>query len=133
MKKIIPVLLAVALLCIACCSVAEEAQPEILAVYSSPEAQIITDDDQSKELADTVIFLYQDYSYVQYVDHENRYEIYTKGTFEVNFDWTEPGWQDKTPHILTIHTEQIHTTDHQTEAADLTYDVNLDRTMDFCL
>ena len=47
MKKLIPVLLAAALLCIACCSIAEEtAQPEILAVYSSPEAQIITNDDQ---------------------------------------------------------------------------------------
>ena len=83
----------------------ETAQPEILAVYSSPETQIITNDDQSKVLADTVIFLYQDHSYVQYVDHESQYEIYTKGTFQVNFDWTEPDWQDKTPHILTIHAE----------------------------
>ena len=66
MKKLISILLAAALLCIACCSIAEEkTQPEILAVYSSPEAQIITNDDQSKELADTVIFLYQDHSYVQ--------------------------------------------------------------------
>ena len=75
MKKLVSVLLAAVLLCIACCSIAEEtAQPEILAVYSSPEAQIITNDDQSKALADTVIFLYQDHSYVQYVDHESRYE-----------------------------------------------------------
>ena len=112
MKKLVSVLLEAALLCIACCSIAEKnsaeenAQPKILAVYSSPEAQIITNDDQSKALADTVIFLYQDHSYVQYVDHESRYEVYTKGTFEANFDWTEPGWQDKTPHILTIHAEQ---------------------------
>ena len=134
MKKAFPVLLAAALLCIAFCSAAEEnAHPEILAVYSSPKAQIITGDDRSKELADTVIFLYQDHSYIQYVDHENRYEIYTKGTFEVNFDWTEPGWQDKTPHILTVHAKQIHSSDHQTEAADLTYDVDLDRVMNYCL
>lgn len=134
MKKLIPVLLAAALLCIACCSIAEETtQPEILAVYSSPEAQIITNDDQSKALADTVIFLYQDHSYVQYVDHESRYEIYTKGTFQVNFDWTEPGWQDKMPHILTIRAEQLHTTKHQLESADLAFDVNLDRSMEYCL
>lgn len=134
MKKLIPVLLMAALLCIVCCSIAEEReQPEILAIYSCPEAQIITGDDQSKELADTIIFLYQDHSYVQYVEHEKRYEIYSKGTFEVNFDWTEPGWQDKTPHILTIHAEQIHTDDHQTEAADITLDVNLDRAMEYCL
>ena len=62
-KKLIPVLLTVALLCIVCCSAAgEKEQPEILAIYSCPEAQIITGDDQSKELADTVIFLYQDHS-----------------------------------------------------------------------
>ena len=59
MKKLISVLLAAALLCIACCSIAEEkTQPKILAIYSSPETQIITNDDQSKALADTVIFLY---------------------------------------------------------------------------
>ena len=29
--------------------------------------------------------------------------------------------------ILTIHAEQIHMNNHQTEEADLTYDVNLDR------
>ena len=134
MKKLIPVLLAAALLCVVFCSIAEEkAQPEILAVYSSPAAQIITGDDLSKELADTVIFLYQDSSYIQYVEHENRYEIYSKGTFTVNFDWTEPGWQDKTPHILTVHAEQLHTAGHQTEEADLTYDVNLDRVMNDCL
>ena len=139
MKKLFSVLLAAALLCIACCSIAEKnsaeenAQPKILAVYSSPEAQIITNDDQSKALADTVIFLYQDHSYVQYVDHESRYEVYTKGTFEANFDWTEPGWQDKTPHILTIHADQLHTAEHQLESADLTFDVNLDRSMEYCL
>ena len=134
MKKLIPVLLAVVLFCIACCSIAEEReQPPILAVFSSPEAQIMTGNDQSKELADTVIFLYQDYSYVQYVDHGNRYEIYTKGTFEVNFDWTEPGWQNQAPHILTVHVEQIHTADHQTDATDLTYDVDLDRVAGYCL
>ena len=134
MKKLIPVLLMVALLCIVCCSIAEEKeQPEVLAIYSCPETQIITGNDQSKELADTVIFMYQDHTYVQYVEHEKRYEIYSKGTFEVNFDWTKPGWHDQTPHILTIHAEQIHTDDHQTEAADLTFDVNLDRAMEYCL
>ena len=134
MKKLISVLLVVALLCAAGCSIAEErTQPEILAVFSSPEAQIITNDDQTKELADTVIFLCSDHSYIQYVDHENRYEIYTKGTFDVNFDWTEPGWQDQKPHILTIHAEQIHTAGHQTEATDMTCDVNLDRAAEYCL
>ena len=71
MKKLIPVLLAVVLLCIVCCTIAEEkSQPEILAVYSCPEAQIITGNDQSKELADTVIFLYLDHSYVQYPNNQ---------------------------------------------------------------
>ena len=70
-KKLIPVLLAVALLCIVYGSIAEEkTQPEILAIYSCPDAQVITGDDQSKELADTVIFLYLDHSYVQYPNNQ---------------------------------------------------------------
>lgn len=111
----------------------EKAEREILAVYSCPGTQIITAEDRTKELADTVIFLYKDHSYVQYVNHMNRYEVYSKGTFAVNFDWEEQGWQHRTPHILTAHAEEIHTADHGTEAADLTYDVNLDRVMDYCL
>ena len=111
----------------------EKADPEILAVYSCPETQIITAEDQSKELADTVIFLYRDLSYVQYVNHMNRYEVYSKGTFTVNFDWEEPGWQYQTPHILTVHAGEMHAADHGTEAVDLTYDMNLDRVTDYCL
>ena len=38
----------------------ESSQPEILAVYYCPNAQILTGADQSKEAVDTVIFLYQD-------------------------------------------------------------------------
>ena len=81
-EKLISVLLVAALLCAASCSIAEEkAQPGILAVYSSPEAQIITNDDQSKVLADTVIFLYQDHSYVQYVDKRCYYMNYAYRQF----------------------------------------------------
>ena len=133
-KKGIAVLAVLALLCASCCSVAaESAQPEILAIYSCPETQIITDADQSKELADTVIYLYQDGSYIQYVEHNERYELYSQGTFELNFDWREPGWQTIMPHILTTHVEQLHTADHHLEATDLTFDINLDRVMDYCL
>ena len=107
--------------------------PEILAVYSCPATQIITNDDRSKELADTVLFLYQDLSYVQYVNHNNRYEVYSQGTFELNFDWTEPGWEKQAPHILTIHLRQIHEADHQMKFIDAVYDVNLDKLEDFCL
>ncbi|MBR6230599.1 MAG: hypothetical protein IKR00_01540, partial [Lachnospiraceae bacterium] len=70
-------------------------EPEIIAVYSCPAAQIITNDDSTKELADTVIYLYNDLSYVQYVDHDNRYEVYSEGSFEVNFDWSEPDREEQ--------------------------------------
>ena len=136
MKKRMVVLLALALLCalLLPAAVAEEsAGPDILAVYYCPEAQIITGEDQSKELVDTVVFLWQDYTYVQYVDHGHRYEVYSNGSFEMNFDWQESGWQDKAPHILTVHVRQIHGTDHQPHPADLTYDINLDRVTDYCL
>lgn len=107
--------------------------PEILAVYSCPATQIITSDDRTKELADTVIFLYQDLSYVQYVNHNNRYEVYSGGTFELNFDWTEPGWEEQTPHILTLNVRQIHGADHALKFIDAVYDINLDKMTDYCL
>ena len=134
MKKLIAVLVISVLICTTCWAAeANDTQPEILAVYSCPNTQIITESDQSKDLVDTVIFLYQDYSYVQYVNHESRYELYSKGTFELTFDWEEPGWQDLAPHILTVHPQQIHTADHQLEDTDLSFDINLDRVMNYCL
>ena len=133
MKKLLAVLALIVFLCPVCPVTAEESSPEILAVYSCPETQIITGPDQTKELADTVIFLYQDRSYIQYVNHENRYEIYSSGTFDVNFDWSKPGWQFETPHILTIHAVLLHGADHEMAAADFTYDIDLDRVMDYCL
>lgn len=134
MKKLFSVLVVLTLLCASCWAMAEDnSHPEILAIYSCPDTQIITGDNDSKELVDTILFLYRDYSYIQYIDHNNRYEIYSEGTFEINFEWTEPGWQDVTPHILTIHVGQIHADDHQTKAANLTYDMNLGRVMDYCL
>ena len=134
MKKWIAVLALIVLLCVGCAAVAEETpKAEILAIYSCPETQIITGDDQSKELADTVVFLYQDYSYIQYVNHDNQYEIYSNGTFEANFDWTKEGWQYEEPHILTVHVQQLHAADHSLEPADFSYDINLERVTDFCL
>ena len=91
MKKPIAVLLAMVLLLTACgfakadseqpaageraeASGQETAEtlkksPEILAIYSCPATQIIIGEDNTKELADTVIFLYKDLSYVQYVEN----------------------------------------------------------------
>ena len=133
MKRMMILSTLIILVCTACLTFAEDAHPEILAIYSCPETQIITDDARTKELADTLIFLYQDYTYTQYVNHNNRYEIYSSGTFETNFDWKEPDWQFAAPHILTIHTLKLHDVNHQQEAADLTYDINLDRVTDYCL
>ena len=112
---------------------AENTSPEILAVYSCPNTQIITEADQSKKLSDTIILLFKDYTYVQYVNHENRYELYSTGNFELNFDWENPGWQDLTPHVLTVHAQNIHAEDHQLKPVDFTFDINLDRVMDYCL
>jgi hypothetical protein len=134
MKKLISVLALIVTLCTMCGAVAGKGEKaEILAVFSCPKAQIITEADQSKDLADTVIFLYHDFTYIQYVNHDNRYEIYSSGTFEVDFDWNEPGWQYDSPHILTVHAQQFHVADHALETADLTYDINLDRVADYCL
>lgn len=133
-KRFIAIVIVSVLLCaMSWTAYADNASPEVLAVYSCPNTQIITESDHSKQLADTVIFLYKDSSYVQYVNHENRYELYSTGSFDVNFNWENPGWQDLTPHILTVHTQNIHAEDHQLTPVDLTYDIDLDRVMDYCL
>lgn len=111
----------------------ESSQPEILAVYYCPNAQILTGADQSKEAVDTVIFLYQDDSYVQYVDHDHQYEVYSKGSYECNFDWETTDWQDRQPRILTVHVQQIHDASHQLQPIEQTYDVNLDLVTEYCL
>ena len=134
MKKWIAFLATIVLLCVGCAAVAEEnPKAEILAIYSCPDTQIITGEDQSKELADTIVFLYRDLTYTQYINHNNRYEIYSTGTFAVNFDWTKEGWQYEEPHILTVRVQQLHAADHGLEPVDFTYDVNLERVTDFCL
>ena len=116
MKKWIAFLATIVLLCVGCAAVAEEnPKAEILAIYSCPDTQIITGEDQSKELADTIVFLYRDLTYTQYINHNNRYEIYSTGTFAVNFDWTKEGWQYEEPHILTVHVQQLHAADHGLE------------------
>ena len=136
MKKRIAVLLVLALLCAMGLSAAgaeESAQTEILAVYYCPGSQIVTGADQTKAVADTVIFLYQDHTYIQYVDHNHQYEMYSTGTYDTNFEWTKADPQDGTPRILTVHVQQLHETDHQLRPADLTYDIDLNRNSEYCL
>ncbi|MBQ4249509.1 MAG: hypothetical protein II705_05640 [Clostridia bacterium] len=111
-----------------------DTQAEILAVYSCPNTQIITGPDNEKELADTVIFLHRDFTYTQYVDHEDRYEKYSTGSYELNFEPGKEGWEEVTPHVLTVYPESIHGEDHQlTPVEGIYYDIDLDRIMDFCL
>lgn len=133
-KAFVFITLFLALLGTGVASYAESEQvKEILAVYSCPETQIITDKNNSKELVDTVIYLYTDFTYIQYVIHDNRYEVYSEGTFRLNFDWKEKGWQFVSPHIITIHAETIHQADHQLDTDSLNYDINLDNVANYCL
>lgn len=106
---------------------------EVLAIYSCPNTQIISNSDNSVELADTVIYLFTDFTYTQYIDHDHRYEVYSEGTFDLNFDWKEKGWQYVDPHVITIHVQKLRQADQQMAAADMTYEVNLDVAGDYCL
>ena len=115
------------------CAAEDIASRDILAVYSCPNSQITTNADDSKELADTVIYLYTDAAYVQYILHEGRYEIYSMGDFSVNFGWDDVEWGVGEPHIMTIHVTKLHQADHELLDVDLSYDVDLDRTDDYCL
>ena len=136
MKKFFALLILICLVFAALLGVSpavREPRGEILAIYSCPDAQIVTGADQTKELADTVIFLYRNMSYVQYIIHDGEYEIYSEGGFTADFDWNEPDWQYDAPHIITVNVEKLHRENHRLTRADLTYDINLDWVTNYCL
>lgn len=137
MKKCIALVLALVLMIgiLPCGAFAEDAPEKgILAVFSSPKAQIVSGSNQSKLLADTVIYLYTDTTFVQYVSEWDHYEVYSEGTYELNFDWNDSNWRDDgSLHVLTLRVKAIHDTNHQLQPADITYDINLDTALPFCL
>ena len=94
--------------------------PELSAVYAAPNAQIITDEAGNKELASTVVCLFDDGSFAQYVVHNGGFELYSEGSCCMN----AASGQDE-PVILTLHVQKLHQSDHSVAEADLSYDVNL--------
>ena len=112
---------------------AEASQRQILAVYACPARQILTDEEGKKGLADTVIYLFTDQTFRQYVIHEDRFKVYSEGVFTVNFDWDTVEWGNADSHILTLHVNKLCREGERLEDVDLTYDVDLDRVRDYCV
>ena len=101
---------------------------KIAAIYSAPQSQIVTDENGSKTTADTFVYIYDDGTYRQYVDHDGKLEPYSEGTCELNGEL-----DTSKPVIVTFHVERLHQGDHGLKEVDLTYDVNLSNDNDFCL
>ena len=101
---------------------------KIAAIYSAPQSQIVTDENGSKAIADTFIYIYENGSYRQYVDHDGQLEPYSEGTCELNGELDTSG-----PVIVTFHVNKAHQGDHELGDVELSYDVDLSKEGDFCL
>ena len=99
-------------------------EPAISAIYAAPEAQIITEPDGSKTLADTLLLLYEDGSFRQYVLHGGETECYSLGTYSLT---------GSDPVILTRVVRQLHQADHSLAHTNFSFDVILSGEASSCL
>ena len=103
---------------------AEAQEPAIITIYAAPEAQIITEADGSKTLADTLLLLYEDGSFRQYVLHGGKTECYSLGTYSLT---------GEDPVILTRVVRELHQTDHSLAHTNFSFDVVLPGEASTCL
>ena len=96
----------------------------ITAIYAAPKAQIITEADGSKSLAETLLFLCDDGSYRQYVNHGGKSECYSLGTYSLT---------GSDPVILTLVVRELHQPDHSMAHTNFSFDLNLSEQAEHCL
>ena len=134
MKKALALFAVMALaLCFLSAALAEEIPiREILAVYCSSDGQLIPDEDNSEEPKETVIYLYTDRTYTLYSMDNGRLEVYSEGDFTINFDWYAE-WDFNSAHNMTLHVRKINLGGRGLADADLSYDLDLNTIVDYCL
>lgn len=98
--------------------------PAISAIYAAPQGQIITEADGSKSLVETMLFLYDDGSYRQYVIHNGEAEYYSRGTYSLT---------GSDPAILTFIVRELHQPDHSLAKTNFSYDTLLPDKEEYCL
>ena len=87
---------------------AEEAPPKVTAIYCAVQRQIVTNAEGEKELADTIIYLFDD------------------GTYGNPEDLSDPV-------IVTFHAQKMWKDQDEYMDVDMSYDVNLSEKGEFCL
>ena len=108
---------------------AEEAPPKVTAIYCAVQRQIVTNAEGEKELADTIIYLFDDGTYRQYFVHNGTMEIYSIG--EVIKNGNPEDLSD--PVIVTFHAQKMWKNQDEYMDVDMSYDVNLSEKGEFCL
>ncbi len=106
---------------------------EILAIYNNPNSQILTEDGNSTNKANSMTYMYEDETFTQYVLHDGRCDKYAEGTFEVDFDWDTVEWGDGLSHVLVYHIEATSVDGKTMQKTNITNEVNLDLLQDYCL
>ena len=130
MKRIISIfLISICLLGMIPAGHAEEETPTVAAVYCAVQALIVTNEEGGKELADTIIYLFDDGTYCQYFVRDGAMEVYSSGEVIKNGDPEDLS----DPVIVTFHARKMWQDKDEYRDVDLSYDVNLSEKNEFCL
>ena len=99
----------------------------IAAVYCAANGQVITREDGSKDLADTVIYIYKDGAYRQYIMNDGKAEVFSEGVCVLN------GRPGENPTIVTLTVRRLYQPGKGLAEANLTFDINLSSKEEYCL
>ncbi len=106
---------------------AEEETPTVAAVYCAVQELIVTNAEGGKELADTIIYLFDDGTYSQFFVRDGAMEVYSSG--EVIKSGDPEDLSD--PVIVTFHARKMWQDKDEYRDVDMSYDVNLPVKMNF--
>ena len=106
----------------------EDPLPGIAAIYSAGAAQIITREDGSKELADTVIYIYHDGSYRQYVMIDGVARLFSEGSCVLNGEL-----DSESPVIITLTVRKVFMNGMGPTLEAMSFDINLSDKDNYCL
>ena len=130
MKRLLPALLALVLFPAAV--TAEDALPpvphELRLVYAAPASQIIADENGTETVVDTVIYIYSDGVYKQYVIIDGKTETFSEGTYEIHANG-----KLENPLVLSIQTQKYRQPDGALADDERSFEVNMEDVNDYCL
>ena len=100
----------------------------IAAIYCAARSQIVTDKEGNRSYADTVIYIFTNGVFRQYIMQKGRITLYSEGICELDGELDLSG-----PVVVTMHVKKIRVSDKEYTDIDAFYDVSLTDRKDYCL